>query len=214
MFLLSRYWYADFIYNKSNKLYKSGRTIEAISTLSSANRMSKNETVYASQLAIYHAKYAIELANSEDIPNAKLHLDESLRLLKLVENKSPYNVKVLKQSLTTYSDLSKFDTSLLSNELRLSQRLLSIAPSDASINYRHAIVLAKTGNVQESIVQLIKTINMKPDYKIAYKLLGYMYEDLEEYKRAEEQYKYVLENIDPNDKAFEEDLQKVQNLIY
>lgn len=191
----AKYWYADYLYAKSIKAYKEDNLPEAIRHLENATNYFPNEPIFTVQLAEYYVSQSPE---------------NSLLLLNEVEKYILFNIKLLKQRANIYSDLAKLDRTYLQEENMTISNLVKLAPTDASINYMYAVSFAKLGKIEEAISQLEKTINMKPDYKLARKLLGYIYEDLGNIEKAREQYEYILKNIDPNDEVVKRDLENLK----
>lgn len=200
MYLLSmlvKYFVADIYYAKAQKSFNSSNINQAIQEITVSSNLFNNEPIYKAELASYYA-YLPELSK------------ESYALLSEVETTSKYNVKLLKQTANVYSDLAKNDNSFLEKERAVIDRLLVLAPTDASIRYMSSISHAKLGQLEDAISDLQKTIEMKPNYKLARRFLAYLYEDIGKADEARVQYKYILENIDPNDEIIKKDLENLK----
>jgi len=213
LYFVFKYWRADFNYAKGVKANRLSLHQESVSHLNKSVSSFPNEPVYREERANSYSGLALLATKSE---NQDLALSatieaqkDSLKLLDL----SPFNVKLIKSISNVYSDLGKIVPDFRIKELEITAGLVNLAPTDASIQYRYAVALAKNNKVDEAFQELFKTIEMKPNYKLARKLLAYMYLDLEDYESAVEQYEYILKFIDPNDQGIKNDLEEAKGKI-
>ena len=87
---------------------------------------------------------------------------------------------------------------------------LKLAPTDAQIIYNLAIIYYKTGDNEKFYEYLKKTVDMKPNYKKARFNLALFYTNQGNFETAKNEYRYILENIGP-DEQVEEELAKLEN---
>lgn len=191
LFEIGRMWHADILYASGEKHFKLKDYYNAQQKLESAVSMKPNEPVYYNELS------RVYLENG-DISKAVVATEKMIRL-------SPHNVSLLKQAANNYSRLFSVAKEYTQKEVSLLEQLMKLAPTDPSIRYKYASLLAKIGLVDESIKELEATINMKDDYKIANQLLAYIYEDIGEKQKAHDLYVKLLHYY-PSDEKIKEDL--------
>lgn len=210
-YLTGKYWAADYHYSLGVNDAASGKMADSVKELTIAVKYFPNEPIYSIELANQYAKAAAYFAENSKKDAAAQNIAAAESALALARGKYNYNVKLIKQVANIYSELSKVDPKYLVEENTILNNLTKLAPTDASTSYRLATNLAKLGKVDESIAELKKTIEMKPNYKLARRLLGYIYEDTNKPDLAREQYEYILSKIDPTDKNIQADLEKLEN---
>lgn len=152
-YLLARaliYWSADFLYARGG-----------ITNTEFAVLLNPNEAVYHTQLAEEYAK------DKEQIP--------AYNEARAAEALSPRNVKVLKQVAGVYSDLAQSNRSFLVNENEILLRLTKLAPTDAYVYYQLSLSYAKMEKMDKAQETLAKTLELKPDYKLAQQLQKYLF---------------------------------------
>lgn len=209
LYNIAKYFQADVLYAKSVNLQKQGELIESAKLAQSAVEMYPNEAVYREQIGSVYSQLALlafqenlEKETSEFVNAASSHLS-------VIQKLAPRNVKLLKAASNSYSDLAQVDPNYLTNEYKLLEHLSEIAPTDAGIMYRYGLVNAKMGQTEKAIEILKLTIEAKPDYKLARRLLAFIYSQNDQKELAIEQLKYILEKISPDDTNIQQDLEDI-----
>ncbi len=72
------------------------------------------------------------------------------------------------------------------------QKARSLWPTEAKVYLEIGYALEKTGKPEEAKQQYVKCISLKTDYALAYKYLGYLYYEEENYKKALENLKLYI----------------------
>ena len=206
----SKYWYADFVYAKSVKFEKQGDIVKAANNAEFASFMFPNEATYTEQLASVYSELTLTANQNSMSDETKRFTKIASDNLNLARQQAPRNIKIMKAVSNSFSDLAELDTNFLSNEFDVLENLIKIAPTDAGIWYRYGLIYAKLGQNDKAVEILNKTIEMKPDYKIARQLLAFIYTENKDYEKAKAEFEYILEKISPNDKAVLEELEKLE----
>jgi len=195
LFEVGRIWHADTLYASGRKYYKLQNYTTAQQKLESAISIKPNEAVFYNELSRVYLEKG-------DVKKAVAATEKMTQL-------SPHNVSLLKQAANNYSRLFSVAKEYTQKEVSILEQLMKLAPTDPSIRYKYASLLAKIGLIDESIKELNKTIEMKDDYKTANQLLAYIYEDLGEKQKAHDLYVKILRYY-PGDEKIEEDLQSLE----
>ena len=74
-----------------------------------------------------------------------------------------------------------------------------ISPNDSKLYYQLGLLEMKLNKLDDATLSLEKSILLKPNYKEARFALGSLYKAIGNTQKANENFKYILENIDPND---------------
>lgn len=193
------YWQTDILYNTAKKMYLSGEYETSRKILEEVVMRSPKQAAYWDQLALTSSRLAAEFhENGDDIKAREFGgsaIFESSKALGL----SPYNVPVKKNAANIFIRLSALDSNHLVRAREMMKEATYIAPTDPKLHYNLAVAYLRTGDMDNSIKTLEKTILMKPNYKDARFALALIYIDGNELDKAREQLKYILENIDPSD---------------
>jgi tetratricopeptide (TPR) repeat protein len=209
LFALSKYWLADLNYAKGKLNNDSGNHSKAREFLKKSVQLSSNEAVFwdeLSQSSTGIALNAFETANNKLAGQfAESAIQESNKAIKL----SSSNVNLKRNRANMFIKLSAINSKLLvSAKETLSQATIQ-APTDAKLFYNLALAHIRIGNNEKAIEILKKTIDMKSDYGSAYFALGLIYIDENKSELAKEQFKYILENIDPDNVKVKRELDEL-----
>ncbi len=210
LFSIGKYWKADCLYAKGKLENDSKLYTNSINTLLKAIKLSPNEAIFWDELASSTGSLAILFHENNDPSTAnqlaKKALDQSNKAVSL----SPFNIILKRSRVQILANLTPID----SNYLQMAKNTLietsKLAPTDANIFYNLAIIYFKTGEIQESIEILKKTLNLKPNYKEARLALAHYYAGINDIESAKNEFKYILDNIG-YDVEVESELSKLEN---
>lgn len=198
-FLISTYWYSDYLYANSQTLQNNLEKSE-IQIKKAISYFPFNPN-YHDHLAYIYAQKALE---TKDPNYAKLAHQQII----LVKSLSPKNVSLIKSGSNIYMDLSEIDANFLIKNVETLQSLITLAPTDPSIYHRMGISLASLSQTDSAIQFLDYAIYLKPNYKNARLLRALLLKQLGKKELALADYEYVFEFISPDDseviKAIEE----------
>lgn len=155
-------------------------------------------------------KKALEISPNESIYISKLALAElDIEKAKKALDLAPFNQNVRK---ILVSNLFKNSAEQPDN-LKLAEAVIKdgieVSPHDPKLFYQLGIIQLKTGDVENGITNLIKSVSLKPNYKEARFALGATYLDVKNYDKAKIELEYILKFIDPNDELTKKYLEEI-----
>ncbi|MBU0570077.1 tetratricopeptide repeat protein, partial [Patescibacteria group bacterium] len=130
---------------------------------------------------------------------------ESSQAVKL----SPANVNLKRERASMFIKLSIIEPGLLIYAKNTLEQAVLQAPTSAKLFYNLALANLRTGETEKAIEILQETILMKPNYRNAYFALGLIYIDENETELTKQQFKYILENLEPNDTEVQRELDEL-----
>lgn len=202
---LFNYWKADTFFAEATKDKANNDYTQAISHINSAIKRA-NEPVYFDFRADIYATLTTVADQSKEENLKKTLIDRTLLDLETTKSASPLNVKLLKSRANILSDIVDIDTSkmpLLIDSLNLLTRL---APTDPSVLYQRGLARAKQGEIKQAVSDLEMAVSMKPNYKIARRLLSFLYKENGDIDKAKEQLNYILKYISSDDTSIQDEL--------
>ncbi len=229
---LFRYWYADTLYALGYNLDRSNSFQQAFPLLKDAVSIIPSEPLYKDELAVNLATLAEAFYLQNDATTAGQLAMEAISLDNQVIENHPNNIVFWKNRLRIFYSLANGDSqnkaTYLSESIKSLNKSRELAPTDAKISYNLGVLLGQTGNPQEAVTVLEKTIELKPDYSDAYFALGLIYHQLaigqttatasssgqetivnpELQKKAINVFQYVLDNLNPNDEQIKKTLEE------
>lgn len=199
-YYLLNYWRADFYFAEGEKLTTAGQYELAVATLQKAVRLRPAEPFYHDSLAIAAAQLA---ATSED-PSAfaALAVDESDRTVRL----NPHHLNFWKNRVRVFYTLAETNPNYYQESYNSLLKAKELAPTDAKIYYNLALLYARLEQEDLAVQTLEETIRLKPNYDTARYALALFYEKQDKEDLAQTQYRYILENINPEHEGAKEKL--------
>jgi tetratricopeptide (TPR) repeat protein len=209
---LYQFWIADKKYALGYNLNRINRFQEAYILLSEAVNKRGSEPVFQDELAYSSAMLAREFAKQNDTVNASKYAKEALAKSDSLFTSYPNNVVFLKNRVRTLYALGEIDPQFIGMALQTILKAYEMAPNDAKIGYNAGLLLGQAGQVQQGIDILERIKRIKPDFRDVYFALGIFYRDLATagegktvkdpilQKKAEDNMRYILQNLNPNDK--------------
>lgn len=207
---ISRYWYADYLYS-TGKNYNSANQFEtAIKYFDQAITYSPNQPLYHNDLATAYVPLAVAYNQQKDAQNAKKYTDLAISESKKAIELAPNNVNYKRTIFGVYIRLSLIDPNYLVAAGYTLIDAIKLAPTDAKLYYNLALVYARTGETDESLSTLQKTIELKANYKEARLAYAILLNEKKETAMAREQLEYILTKIDPNDALTKQTLESIK----
>jgi tetratricopeptide (TPR) repeat protein len=207
---IANYWRADILYAKA-KSYNSLQKPElAIPLLSKAIKLEPFEAIYHNEASNSYTLVALmaneqkNLAKTQE--NINLALAESQKAVEL----SNANLNIKRSRFGMFLRLSSIDARFLILARDTLVEAISRAPTDAKLYYNLGLIQVRTGQADEAVKTMEKTITLKPNYKEARLAYAYLLKDKKEYQKARDQLNYILSNIDPNDLLTKQALMEIK----
>lgn len=209
LFLISKYWYADFVYAKGKGLNDSAEPFLAETHLRAAIKANPLPALYYEELSAALASQAISWFESGDKQRANTLADESLELSSFAVELSPRDLSLIKARAALFIKLSQQNPGYLAEASRVFAEAAILAPTDAKIHYNLGLSLARLGKTEEAISVLNKTVELKSDYRDARFALALLLLEQGKAQDAKRQLRYILENINPVDPLVEQQLEEI-----
>lgn len=210
LFLILKYWYADYLYAKAKLNNDSGNYISGKKILDKVVALFPNEAIYWDELANSSTHIAILLSEEGNNEMAEKYKKSAIEESKVAVRLSPANVNLRRNQATNFVKLSVLDPTLLQEARRTYEEAIKLAPTDAKLFYNLSISYLRTGDYEFAIKTMEKTVSLKPNYKDARFALALMYIDKGEKELARNQLQYILENIDPDNPESKRELEELQ----
>ena len=182
--LLTTYYILHTIYS-----YWKADYYYAKSDVNNALLISPNEAIYISKLALINS----------DVETAS----KALKLSPLNQNIR----KVLISNLVKSAD--KIPNNLLVAEDIIKEGI-NISPNDPKLYYQLGMLQLKIDKNDDAILNLQKSIELKPNYKEGHFALGITYKALNEFDKARTEFEYILKKIDPSDELTKKYLEELK----
>jgi len=206
--MLFNYWQADYLYAQAQQAQNNEDYTQSLHDFNNAISLSPYEPTYHAQLGALYAD--LTTAKEADAALIETFTTKSIREFDIAQKLSPQNIRILKLSANSYATLGEIDPKYLLTTLDITNNLQTLAPTDPSVLYQQCLTLAKMGRFEEAIQAGETAVAMKTDYKIARRLLAYLYEQTKQTEKAKSQLKHILKNISPDDTAVQKELQSLE----
>ena len=228
LYNLLNYWNADKAFSYGANLNKIGYYQDAYSYLQKAVAQRPGEPVFQDELAVNNAALASQLLTGENAQNASASAETASTLSQQAISISdklvtayPKNFVFWKSRIRIFYTLAQVNQNFLSQALLAARSAQALAPNDASITYNLGVIEGQTGNIDNGIAALEKTVEIKPDYADARHALGLFYDqkaldasgkvvDRSYIEKAKEQMRYLLNNINAKDTRAQETLKQLE----
>ena len=196
-FLIINYWLADYHFNKAEKHYQEGQYLLAKREYDRARQKAPREPLYQSSAALNAASLALIAASQERKTLSEQFSQEAFKLGQEAIKNNPYHLNLYRQYAQTLFLLGQIDPQYLSSLEKVLSTAQKLAPTDPKITYNLGVLASRQGEKDEAINWLEQTINLKPNYETARLALAKIYQQTGEKEKAEEQLKYLLQFINP-----------------
>jgi len=203
---VKNYWYADYLFSQAEKESKSQRFSSAREKYQQALKIKPHEPLYLSHAATNLALLSLN-QKSEDDQLSLITETQELSQKSLAEN--PYDLNTYRQIAQTFYILSTIAPPYLQEVEKILVTASKLAPTDPKLLYNLGALKLRQGKTQEAIEYLEKSINLKPNYELARLELAKIYLQEKEIEKAQQQLKYLLEKINPQNKEAQELIKKM-----
>ncbi len=205
-----KYWQADIAYNQGKNLNKNKNYIEAKNKLAKAIKKNPHQPIYyeeTSRSNIGMALVAYE-QNKESLVNQ--FANDALNQINIAIKMSPNNFFFRKTYSSIIIQLSLIDPKYQDEAEKALTHLLELAPTDPKIYYNLGLLYARKGEWEKSKEMLLKSIDLKPNYKEPRLAIASVYSKLKDAGKAKEQLLFILEKIDPNDSIAKREIEELK----
>lgn len=200
---------ADVNYAKGKALIQQGNVADGAEKILSAISSRQEESAYYITLGSYYANIATQLFNQNQATDAATLAEQSELLLTTASKLNPVHYTQQLSRAGAYMHLGVLNPIWLEKALIVVDDLKQLAPTDPRPWILEGRILAYQESYPEAIKSLQVALEMKPNHPDGRSTLGNIYELTNQTESALAEYRYILENISPNDSLT---LQKVASL--
>jgi len=205
LFQVNKVLKADRLYAQGKKYSRNNQLTDAINAINAAVKLKPKEPVYQDELAKTAAKVALGLV-SEDEESAGQFARLAVGFHQASLNENPYYLPYYKTGANVLVNMAVFDDGYLDDAEQLLLRAIGLAPTDPKIRLTLGLVYIQQERLDEAQFAIEKAVQLKPNYEQARYSLGLIYHDLEKLGQAREQYEYILNFIQPDNRLVKEAL--------
>jgi tetratricopeptide (TPR) repeat protein len=199
LYYISRYWYADILYNRAKGLENSGSLIERVESLNSAIKLSPHEAIYYDELASAFTTIALAYNNQKDSERALKYSENAFSAIQKAENLSPKNLNIIRNKARIGIMLSDIKSSYILEAKKALLEGISLAPTEAKLYYNLSLTYYRMNDIEMAIETLKKTIDLKANYKDARYAYAIILLERGDKSEAINQLNYILEKLDSRD---------------
>ena len=210
LFIICRYWYADYLYATGANYNKAGRQDMAIPYLNRAIKLAPNQSIYYGELARAYTNLALAYNEEGETATASQLTEAAIESSIKAVNLSPANVNLKRVEFGVFVMLSALDPNYLLNARDILIPATIQAPTDAKLSYNLGLIYSRVGQNDLALSSLKKTIELKPDYKEARLAYAILLIDARKNLEAREELNYILTNIDPTDSMSKQYLESIK----
>lgn len=194
-----RIWLADTKFAHGKALLSAQQYLEGTKELQEAVSMVPNEALFHDDLSIGYGYLAISAATLGDATSSAQFANSALQYSDQALRLNPHHVSFYRTRTRLLIALGQLEPALLEEAAKALDMALTLAPTDAKLMYNLGIVRISQGKTDEGIKALEHAISMKSNYATARLRLAEQYSGIHQFDLAKAQYRYIIENIDPND---------------
>lgn len=207
-FFVFKYWYADTLYAMGKSYNDANSFIEGRKYMANAVKLSSSEAIYWSELAQSSAGIASKLHEANEDLSSRETAGYALREIDIAEKLSPRNLNIKRDKYFILLKLLPIDGGLLDEVKNNLVTSLELAPTDAKLYYHLAITYMRAGDDPKAMEILVKTLELKPNYKDARLAYAILLGESGKQSEAVNELKYILTNIDSRDEFVKAELDK------
>jgi putative inorganic carbon (HCO3(-)) transporter len=210
LFLIGKYWYADYLYAEGKALNNQEKYANARVVLFKATNLISTQAEYFDELSQSAANLAVNAYTSDDLESAKLFAETAITESQQAVDLSPNNLNIRRNRAALFIKLSALDPKLLEKASEEIEKAISLAPTDAKLYFNLGLTYARTDRVNDAVEVLKKTIDLKPNYRDARLALALIYINQKKFDLARNELEYILKFINPQDGLVIQQLQEIK----
>lgn len=192
-----RTWRADYLLARGKRLNQSQQFTEGLSSLEKAYMIGSREGIFAEELGQTYSWLSAAFADAQQATAAAMYKEAALQKADEIILNNPYNLNFYKTRTRILATLSAQDPTLLADAEKTLLKAVDLAPTDPKLRYNLGVIRQSFGRADEAQADFERAIEMKPNYEEARMSLGDFYIEKKEYGKAIEQYRYILDKIQP-----------------
>lgn len=205
-----RTWRADHLLAKGKYLNKANLYVEALENLENAYHLSTGEGVYAQELADIYSRFSAAFYAENQATNAAAFRIASTEKVDELMRENPYNLNFYKTKARVLATLAEQDPELIQEAITTLEEAQKLAPTDIRVRYNLGLLRLSVGSTEAAQTDFDKTLEMRPSFVEGRMSKAKLYTDQGKLDQAIAEYKYLLEQVQPNNEIAQEELAKLQ----
>ncbi|MCA9372484.1 O-antigen ligase family protein [Candidatus Woesebacteria bacterium] len=204
---------ADVLFSQGKTEIQQGQVALGSDDILNAIKKRPQEASYYSTLGNYYASIATQLAGQNQATQAATLAVEADTLLASSTQVNPVHYTLYLSQIGGYMQLAKLNPSWLDKAMTAVDQAKILSPTDPRPWLMEGKILAFQDQYEPALQRLQKAIDLKPNYLEARSTLAQVYELMNNQPAALEQYKYMLENISPDDTLLKEKVASLEGKV-
>jgi O-antigen ligase len=207
---IGKYWFADTLYTKGKNYNAIQKPDIAVPYLTQAASLEPYQTLYHGELASSYTYLALGYHQAKDTNKSQEYADLAIAESRKSASLSPANVNQKRLAFGIFVRLSTINPNYLLQARSVLIDAVTYAPTDAKLYYNLGLVYARTGETDQAIETLKKTVELKADYRDARLAYAILLIDKNQNEEARNQLTYILKNIAPDDSLAKQTLEGIK----
>jgi putative inorganic carbon (hco3(-)) transporter len=205
-----RAWRADHLLAKGKYFNKASEYADALETLENAYQLSTGEGGYIQELADIYSRFSAAFYAENQASTAAVFRTASKEKIDELMRENPYNLNFYKTKARVLATLAEQDPELIQEAITTLEDAQKLAPTDIRVRYNLGLLRLSVGSTEAAQAEFDKTLEMRPLFVEGRMSKAKLYADQGKLDQAITEYKYLLENVQPNNEIAQEELAKLQ----
>lgn len=201
-----RLWHADYLFTNGSNYLSKGDYQNGLTLIQKAIAASSKEALFYDELGSQYSELAVALAQDGQATSAAQLAQAAIQTNNKVMELNPVHLNFYKSRAKIFLRLAQLDQSFYVPAKEALLAAIKLSPTDAKLYYNLALVEEITGNLDQATDILQQTVALKANYWQAYAKLGEIAQKQGQLELALENYRHILENIDPNNQMAQQAL--------
>ena len=198
LFFIWKLWNADTRYKYGKDAFAQNNIQVAFPALQEAVSALPGEPTYHDELSSVAATAAFALARNGDATGSGYMKNLALQESQLTLEQNPVHILFYKTRLKVLLTLAALDPSLYTTAETLLTKVRELSPTDPRLLYYQGLLAQQRGDNTTFEAKLLEAIKLKSNDELVRNSLAQYYEQTKQPAKALEQYKYMVQFINPN----------------
>lgn len=192
-----RAWRADYLLARGKQLNQSQQYADGVEALEEAYRIGGGEGIFAEELGETYSMLSIAFAEVNEATAAALYREAAVEKADEMLASNPHHLNFYKTRTRILAALAAQDPTLLPKAEETLLKASELAPTDPKVRYNLGLINLAQGETQQAQADFEQAVAMKPNYEEARMSLAQLYLENQELPKALDQYRYILDKIQP-----------------
>ena len=201
-------WHADYLFYNGKNYVQEGDWQSGLSLMQDAIEQSPKEALFYDELANQYSNLAVAFAEEGQATSSAKFAEAAIETSNFVQELNPAHLNFYKSRARIFIRLAQLSDGFYQPAKESLLQAIKLSPSEAKLYYNLALVEEELGNPETAIEVLRQTIELKANYWQAYFALGQILDLQDQTEEAASYYRYILEEIDPDNDLAQQALAK------